>query len=194
MFCAAEDVGCTNSGKPYPATDCNTRIIKRIGSAGNYGEKSRFVDCNKIDFLFPGVVNEALTSQMKTEGSSIATAMASGFAALVLWCTALDNFDSTTEQLLPEKTHSKMEINSHDAQKEVGSITKSIDEQSQPRSRPTKVDFQRHDRMYGLFKKLKTSEQNPFVDVTEIMFAAAKEEDPVAKFVEKCKARANEFF
>jgi hypothetical protein len=43
MFCASEDGGYASFKSPYPATDCDQRIMKRIGSAGTYGERSDYV-------------------------------------------------------------------------------------------------------------------------------------------------------
>lgn len=84
LFCAGEDRGqLEGNKKPYPAAS-DTKRIKRIGSAGEYGEKSDFVNEANVDYLFPG---EIATEQ--DQGSSAATALASGLAAMILWCSEL---------------------------------------------------------------------------------------------------------
>lgn len=82
LYCACEDQGRTgNDEKPYPASS-STRNIKRVGSARAYGGKSEFVNAQDMDYLFPG----ELGAKEGISGSSAATALASGLAALVLWC------------------------------------------------------------------------------------------------------------
>lgn len=82
LYCACEDQGRTgNEEKPYPASS-NTKSIKRIGSARLYGNKSEFVNSKDVDYLFPG----ESSGKEGRSGSSAATALASGLAALVLWC------------------------------------------------------------------------------------------------------------
>ena len=84
LFCAGEDRGqLEGNKKPYPASS-HTDRIKKIGSAGEYGEKSDFVNEANINYFFPGeIANE------QDQGSSAATALASGLAAMILWCSEL---------------------------------------------------------------------------------------------------------
>ncbi|KLU89922.1 hypothetical protein MAPG_08891 [Magnaporthiopsis poae ATCC 64411] len=86
LYCAGEDSGeyesTENYRKPYPANS-NTKRIKRIGSAGQNGKASTSTNTKNVDYLFPG---EVVSVKGSTTSSSAATALASGFAALVLWC------------------------------------------------------------------------------------------------------------
>src|SRR5277367_6377348 len=80
LYCACEDQGQVGRGeKPYPA-NCGTNKIKRVGAAGAYGEISKRVDSNEVDYLFPGEI--ALKKEICT-GSSAATALAAGLAAMI---------------------------------------------------------------------------------------------------------------
>ncbi len=97
MFCAFSDQGNNSSEETYPGawkSECMT-----IGAATARGDASTLVDKNRVQFLFPGeqiVVDSrdpepTLTSySSKAEnGSSIATALAAGTAALLLFVTQL---------------------------------------------------------------------------------------------------------
>ncbi|KAK3987707.1 intracellular serine protease [Cladorrhinum sp. PSN332] len=93
MFCSASDQGAKNVDT-YPSK--GTRRIFTIGAAGASGETISFVgDLRKIDFTFPGDRVEILDgntassgggSAREVSGSSAATALAAGFAALLLYC------------------------------------------------------------------------------------------------------------
>jgi hypothetical protein len=105
LYCAGEDMGQFGGNKkPYPAS-CQTKAVKRIGSARDYGDRSEAVNPGTIDYLFPGEMDTALGSG---GGSSAATALASGLAALILWCAEAhrmlekDKLDGTKTKLATE--------------------------------------------------------------------------------------------
>lgn len=96
MFCAARDEGLENPKQvPYPAAS-RTKNIMIIGAAGPSGTISAWVNPNAIHFLFPGIdLRSARPDWMPPEmptvdGSSTATALASGLAALLLMILAKD--------------------------------------------------------------------------------------------------------
>lgn len=88
MFCSASDQGAKQIDT-YPSKA--TKRIFTIGAAGPAGETiSRVGNSDLVDFTFPGdrvelldgVTTNAPTKEVS--GSSVATALAAGFAALVL--------------------------------------------------------------------------------------------------------------
>ena len=92
MFCAASDGGAVND-RSFPANSVKELLFK-IGAATEDGSKWKWVgDATNIDFIFPGhrVVQERykeafLQNCNLLTGSSVATAIAAGLAALVLDC------------------------------------------------------------------------------------------------------------
>jgi hypothetical protein len=100
MFCAARDEGLEQPKEvPFPAAS-RTKNIMVIGAAGPSGTASTWVNADAIHFLFPGTeLREVRPHFMPTEmvtvdGSSTATALASGLAAMLL--TILSNDTSKT--------------------------------------------------------------------------------------------------
>ncbi|KAI1739559.1 hypothetical protein F4680DRAFT_138860 [Xylaria scruposa] len=96
LFCAAEDEGEYGRGTSLPAT-CGSKAIKRVGSANQEGKASDSVKEDHVDFLFPGEnILQELTDGLKEDkrkGSSASTALASGLAALILWCAVVAGRD-----------------------------------------------------------------------------------------------------
>ncbi|KAK8172111.1 hypothetical protein BKA80DRAFT_262081 [Phyllosticta citrichinensis] len=91
LFCACPDQGA-DSTPTYPAA---SELCARIGAAKASGEANQWVRAAPFDFLFPGdkVVRDRHgdfdRQQSKCRlltGSSVATALAAGFGALVLYC------------------------------------------------------------------------------------------------------------
>lgn len=83
MFCSGRDEAWNESSKSsYPA-GCDTKKVYRVGSSDPYGNMSTWVNAGSIDYLLPG---EALFPGDKLRGSSASTALASGLAALIIWC------------------------------------------------------------------------------------------------------------
>ena len=96
MFCAASDGGAVTD-QTFPAESRRDSVFK-IGAATEEGQVWKWVgEQNHIDFIFPGdkVVQdryqpEALLQECNLlTGSSVATALAAGLAALVLDCVQL---------------------------------------------------------------------------------------------------------
>ncbi|KAI9741630.1 MAG: hypothetical protein M1834_000014 [Cirrosporium novae-zelandiae] len=80
MYCTARDQGLDVAKKdgPYPAAS-DTKKIKRVGGALRGGDGSTWNHEGAVDYLFPGVFGDY-------NGSSAATALATGLAALILLC------------------------------------------------------------------------------------------------------------
>ncbi|KAF4633297.1 hypothetical protein G7Y89_g4816 [Cudoniella acicularis] len=107
MSCAANDQGITRD-QSFPAACGGTKHLFKIGAAEASGAVWKFVgDPADVDFIFPGhnVVkdqpNDAPLEKCKTlTGSSVAPAIASGLAALVLYCVRLGalNTQVTSQQ------------------------------------------------------------------------------------------------
>jgi hypothetical protein len=97
MFCSTSDQGAHAPEKCYPG-DWNLGL--RIGGATFDGDKLTWVD-NKVDFWFPGrnvpfpADNETKTVVYES-GSSVATAAASGLAAVLLYAARLAHNNATT--------------------------------------------------------------------------------------------------
>lgn len=90
LFCAAEDEAEYGKGNSLPA-NCGSNAIKRIGSCNKLGHPSDFVKEADKEYLFPGEgILQHITGDLKDKdrnGSSAATALASGLAAMILWCS-----------------------------------------------------------------------------------------------------------
>ncbi|KAB5545922.1 hypothetical protein GE09DRAFT_1132964 [Coniochaeta sp. 2T2.1] len=95
MFCAATDQGAYRD-RTYPAASGTKKLFK-IGAAEASGAAYKWVgDQSAVDFIMPGhqVVLERHDDRNVTKftpltGSSVATALASGLAAIVLYCVQL---------------------------------------------------------------------------------------------------------
>jgi hypothetical protein len=83
MFCAAADEARYYDGSSVFPKDSDTSRLMVVGSAKENGEPSKFVDPSQVKVLFPG---ENIEELGELKGSSAATALASGLAALILWC------------------------------------------------------------------------------------------------------------
>ncbi|KAG8677738.1 hypothetical protein FPOAC1_003766 [Fusarium poae] len=83
MYCAATDNNdYGENDKVFPhCTDTNA--IRIVGSGTEAGKPSEFVNEKQVHYLFPGEGIKQLGDQ---SGSSAATALAAGLAALLLWC------------------------------------------------------------------------------------------------------------
>ncbi|UKZ68918.1 uncharacterized protein TrAtP1_009936 [Trichoderma atroviride] len=92
MFCAASDQGANATENCYPGKW--NKCIK-IGAATALGDKCTWVPNNQFEYLLPG---KGISFKQRTpdgfsitqkSGSSIATALASGLAGLLLYCDQL---------------------------------------------------------------------------------------------------------
>ncbi|RYP17551.1 hypothetical protein DL765_004440 [Monosporascus sp. GIB2] len=95
MFCAATDQGAYKD-RSYPAATATKNIFK-IGAAEASGTALKWIgDQSLVDFIFPGhqVVmerhdNPNVKNYTALTGSSVATALASALAAVILYCVQL---------------------------------------------------------------------------------------------------------
>lgn len=91
MFCSASDEGA-NQTATFPSKALPGKIFKIGGADANGGLYDRVGDISMVDFILPGqlVASEDLTdsalSKQYWSGSSVATALAAGLAALILYC------------------------------------------------------------------------------------------------------------
>lgn len=111
LFCASDDQGNSRPEdvSSYPAK-CDPLRIFRIGAATRSGHQGEWV--RGADYILPGEkeqlipsYEDPLSGREPREASSLATALASGLAALILYCAALKG--ETGFQLL--KTQPKMD-------------------------------------------------------------------------------------
>ncbi|PQE17717.1 hypothetical protein CJF31_00005438 [Rutstroemia sp. NJR-2017a BVV2] len=134
MYCAAADDGTSNRGgkKEYPYS-CHGAKIFRIGAATDNGQTwLKVTDPTHAHFFFPGVDVPDLKAKFQYQyesfakdpdtnsGSSIATALAAGLAALILHCTKLGIYYTEKEPLPTEsiKLADLMELKTFDKMKE----------------------------------------------------------------------------
>jgi hypothetical protein len=163
MFCAANDQGIARDHS-FPAACASTKHIFKIGAAEAAGTVWKWVgDPRDVDFIFPGhnVVkerpNDAPIEKCKTlTGSSVATAIAAGLAALVLYCVQLSA------------------LNTEDLNQQLNML-----QQGRRGSVVTMEDFQAmkgHERMKEAFLEIGTSETsgNKYVEVWHVFESAAK--------------------
>lgn len=163
MFCAANDQGIARDHS-FPAACASTKHIFKIGAAEAAGTVWKWVgDPSDVDFIFPGhnVVkerpNDAPIEKCKTlTGSSVATAIAAGLAALVLYCVQLGA------------------LNTEDLNQQLNML-----QQGRRGSVVTMEDFQAmkgHERMKEAFLGIGTSETsgNKYVEVWHVFESAAK--------------------
>lgn len=92
MFCSASDEGA-NQTATYPSKAQPGKIFKIGGADANGGLYDRVGDISMVDFILPGqlvasedLTDSALSKQQYWSGSSVATALAAGLAALILYC------------------------------------------------------------------------------------------------------------
>jgi hypothetical protein len=96
LFAAATDQGAASSMSSYPG--CLPSVFC-IGAATATGRRWEWVSDDKVNFLFPGekvlieshrgprgAAGAQQMQQIPPSGSSIATALAAGLAALILYC------------------------------------------------------------------------------------------------------------
>lgn len=95
MFCSARDKGA-NSTSTYPSKATNR--IFTIGAANSSGASLDYIgNPAELSYTFPGDKVEvddgpAKTASHTVDGSSVATALAAGLAALILYCVQVRIF------------------------------------------------------------------------------------------------------
>jgi hypothetical protein len=190
MFCASQDSGFQAHRDPYPAKECNSKTMKRIGSAGLHGERSGYVNPKEVDYLFPGEI--AMSREKICTGSSASTALAAGLAGLLLWCCALQEKRRIMNEKPKPSTKAQDTLDAPQAPKPRQRAPSRLVPVPQPQA--GYVDFQQHTRMYGLFDKLRSSTENPLVNISSILHSAAVYDDPAGELVRRCKGKAQDFF
>ncbi|KAF5667799.1 hypothetical protein FHETE_5568 [Fusarium heterosporum] len=83
MYCAAPDQKYYKGNGEIVPHSTDTKRIRIVGAAKENGTKSNDVATDQVDYLFPG---EGIKDLGEKGGSSAATALAAGFAALILSC------------------------------------------------------------------------------------------------------------
>ncbi|KAF4995238.1 hypothetical protein FGRMN_5269 [Fusarium graminum] len=83
MYCAAPDQKYYKGNGEIVPHSSDTKRIRIVGAAKETGTKSNDVATDQVDYLFPG---EGIKDLGEKGGSSAATALAAGFAALILSC------------------------------------------------------------------------------------------------------------
>lgn len=157
MFCAAADDG--PEGKTtFPAAS-NEKKIFRIGAANENGNVWECVGKQEIDYIFPGqnIVQERyketpLKACETLTGSSVATAIAAGLAALVLECV----------QLAAILNHSDFRGNGQDA-----FHFESLKRAAYLVSIQDYKDLKRHDRMKMAFENIGVTNQR-YIEVWKV--------------------------
>ncbi|KID69274.1 Peptidase S8, subtilisin-related protein, partial [Metarhizium hybridum] len=90
MFCSMSDSGGSHNDRSFPCQWSNE--CTRIGAASHRGDKLAWVNEKPAQFLLPGkrIPIKTVTAKLiHTNGSSLATACASGLAGLLLHCGRL---------------------------------------------------------------------------------------------------------
>jgi hypothetical protein len=171
MFCAANDRG-VGRDKSFPAACSGTKHIFKIGTAEASGTAWKWVaDPADVDFFFPGhnVLKDRPEDSMQLgndktlTGSSVATAFATGLAAVILYCVQLAGLDAQSAQ-----------PTGSDLQKQGQRV---ID---------TMADFnamQGHERMNEAFLAIGTSQSslNKYIEVWKVFGSPSKRAERVGK-------------
>uniref|UniRef100_A0A4E9DRG0 Peptidase S8/S53 domain-containing protein n=1 Tax=Gibberella zeae TaxID=5518 RepID=A0A4E9DRG0_GIBZA len=159
LFCAVQDSGHYENDEISFPQKSDTKKLIIVGSANENGDKSTFVNENSFNYLFPGeiVIPDILTEHDK--GSSVATAVAAGMAAMILWCAEYHakTQDSRGKTTLPSTPATTL------------SPSLAIPEPFETGLRTaTEWDFRRDGRMSALFDALKP-DNDKFVDITSMI-------------------------
>jgi len=115
LFCSVSDQG-VKKNMAYPASLSN--VVFRIGAATAYGDTWKWVGTDEadVDFILPGTrlrvdTRDPVVKNVKPcSGSSLATALAAGLAAVVLDCVAIN--DPAELNLLRSRANMKMAFES----------------------------------------------------------------------------------
>ncbi|KAH6851063.1 hypothetical protein B0I37DRAFT_373102 [Chaetomium sp. MPI-CAGE-AT-0009] len=115
IFCSVSDQGPHDSGA-FPA-HCNRSNSFLIGTATVAGRAWKWNGANEVDYILPGtdleikIGDDLFDSRLKNlceSGSSLATALASGLAALILDCVVLKDVDEF--ERMQDRAHQKMKM------------------------------------------------------------------------------------
>ncbi|KAF4467897.1 subtilisin [Fusarium albosuccineum] len=197
MFCAVQDSAHYGNDEIFPQKS-DTKKLMIVGSADEDGDRSKFVNENCFDYLFPGEISIPGMLAETDKGSSVATAVAAGTAAMILWCA---EYHSLTKK--PHNDAESPATQSDHAPTIALATTLSVtmDIQGVSKTGPRTAaewDFRQDKRMSALFDALKSA-KDKFVDITSIINRALtniddiREADPesqkscIEAFVTTCK-------
>ena len=189
MFCAASDGGA-QSDRSFPARSLKQKLFK-IGAATEEGSKWKWVgNATNVDFIFPGhkVVKERYNEEGPIQscsfltGSSVATAIAAGLAALILDCVQraalyyeeLLRQQRTLNSARPPNKRDGSEMTELPRDPELDSRLQrnkaEVDEAIQRAGKVLREDYDTlkgHDKMYEAFRKIGLTEER-FVMVWDV--------------------------
>lgn len=202
MFCAVQDGAHYEADEVYPSQS-DTRKLLIVGSADENGERSTFVNKNSADHLFPGEVSLPSILNENDKGSSVATAVAAGMAAMILWCAEFHSLGArqgiaSSAQAAPRASESSASSASVEAVSSRVRTHLSQEAGELPRRTATEWDFRRDRRMNALFDALKPADDR-FVDMTNVINGVLRDTDEsfndaqgaektcIGLFVERCK-------
>lgn len=167
MLCSVEDSSQYGKDQVYPQSS-DTKKLLVIGSADEDGDRSKFVKEKSFDYLFPGEVTIPGFLAKDDVGSSVATAIAAGMAAMILWCA---------------EHHSVTICASQNIEREPRTSSRTA----------SQWDFRKYGRMNELFKALRSTD-NKFVDVTTVINHAMQHIDDLDEMsLEKQSTCTKEF-
>lgn len=142
MFCSSSDGGGFENVEDYPSAAKRDQMF-RIGAAHDHGSAFEHTD-KGVDYIFPGVqVNTTATSP--ATGSSIATALAAGLAATIIYCFKIS--------VLAVKTRNLSQIDSSRLQLTEGRLN----------------NVSRYTGMKGAFKSFGTVNTMKFIQIWEVL-------------------------
>lgn len=163
LFCSAGDKGA-HLDSDYPMASNSNKIFK-IGAAKANGNAWDWVgDIHSLDFIIPGhevqerASGDNLLQNFQAQtGSSVATALGVGLAALIIYCVQL------------AAMHTQM---SQPAEAAVTAVTTT-----------DLADVKKHENMKAAFENIGTSKdsQNKFIEVWKLFEKAAKDIKPLDK-------------
>lgn len=133
-----------------------------------------------------------MSSEKICTGSSASTALAAGLAGLILWCCALQEKRRIISERPKTLTEAQDTMKEPHSPKPPQRVPSTLDLPPQPQA--GYVDFQKHARMYGLFDSLRSSTENPLVNIASILHSATGHNDPAGELVRRCKSKAQDFF
>lgn len=144
MFCSSSDGGGFENIEDYPSAAKRDQMF-RIGAAHDHGSAFEHTD-KGVDFIFPGVqVNTNATSP--ATGSSIATALAAGLAATIIYCFKISVLAVKT------RTQTMSQIESSRLQVKEGRLN----------------NVSRYTGMKTAFKRLGTVNAPKFIQIWEVL-------------------------
>ncbi|KAL1882838.1 hypothetical protein Daus18300_000476 [Diaporthe australafricana] len=196
MFCAVQDAAHYEPDESFPSYSDTTKLMI-VGSADQNGEPSVFVRKDSANYLFPGEISLPTILDEKDKGSSVATAVAAGMAAMILWCDEYRRLGTKEAVTVTNKSVAK--AGDHREPEYAGTTPSKVREPA--RSTAAEWNFRQDRRMNHLFNELKPSADDRFVDITNVIDEVLRETDEyhndsqgtqaevscAETFIEKCR-------